>query len=190
MRHSTTTHHPKRQEGFSLVVAMLFLLLISLLSVAAIRGVTMQERMAGNTQDWNLAFQAAEAALRDAETDIRTTGRVLGIEGFTANCGDGLCLPSTDGTSVWKADDSWQGNNSVTYGAMTATTAFPGVNRQPRYKIEALGKVGASSLAISGYGGGSPAHYAYRVTAVGFGNILDSAGNPATKVFTQSVFTN
>ena len=62
--------------------------------------------MAGNLPDRNLAFQAAESALRDAEQDIRgigTTPRnpaMSGITDFYANCNmdnqantydDGLC---------------------------------------------------------------------------------------------------
>ncbi|MDR0250113.1 MAG: hypothetical protein LBI35_02210 [Burkholderiales bacterium] len=189
MIHQFIIPRMKRQEGVSLIVAMVFLIILSMLAIAAIRGVTMQERMAGNTQDWNLAFQAAEAALRDAEIDIRASGRIRGMEGFTNNCGGGLCLPSENGTPVWRVTTNWH-NNSVAYGAITLAAPLPEVNTLPRYIIEALGAVGNNSLAPPDYTNNRLPYHAYRITAIGFGNILDSTGNPAIRVFTQSVFTN
>jgi type IV pilus assembly protein PilX len=56
-----------RERGSALAVALIFLLLMTLLGVSAMRGSNMQERMAGNLRDRNLAFQAAEAALRSGE---------------------------------------------------------------------------------------------------------------------------
>lgn len=61
--------HPgiRRQGGVVLVVALMFMLVMSIVGVAAMQSTLMQERMAGNTRDRNLAFQAAEAALRAGE---------------------------------------------------------------------------------------------------------------------------
>lgn len=56
-----------REHGSALAVALIFLLLMTLLGVSAMRGSNMQERMAGNLRDRNMAFQAAEAALRGGE---------------------------------------------------------------------------------------------------------------------------
>lgn len=57
----------QRERGSALAVALIFLLLMTLLGVSAMRGSNMQERMAGNLRDRNMAFQAAEAALRGGE---------------------------------------------------------------------------------------------------------------------------
>ena len=54
-----------------------------------------EERLAGNSRDWALAFQAAEAALRDAERDIQSGTRFVGETGFDANCTNGLCKTNT-----------------------------------------------------------------------------------------------
>lgn len=56
------------QAGSALVVALIMLLLLTMLGVQGMRTNVMQERMAGNVRDRNLAFQAAEAALRVGET--------------------------------------------------------------------------------------------------------------------------
>jgi len=194
-----------RQAGFSLLTAMIFLVVLSLLAVVAMRGVITGTRMATNTQDQNLAFQSAEAALRDAEADIAASG-YGDASLFAADCANGLCLPSADGVSVWvklaSADNAWQGAASAsatskTYGAVTSAAALPDPLRQPRYVIEYLGPVGdggGGGLASGGAGyevdGSGGKRHAYRVTAVGFGRIENASGAPAARVVLQSLVEN
>ena len=59
-----------RQAGVSLVVSMIFILILAFLGLAAMRNSTLQERMANNMRDRNVALQAAELVLRDAERDL------------------------------------------------------------------------------------------------------------------------
>ncbi|HAC29537.1 MAG TPA: hypothetical protein DCF82_17280, partial [Marinobacter hydrocarbonoclasticus] len=61
---------PGQQQGATLIVALVMLLLISLLAIGGMQGSIMQERMASNAHDGALSFQASEAALRQAEDDI------------------------------------------------------------------------------------------------------------------------
>lgn len=56
-----------QQRGAVLIVALIMLLLLTLIGMASIRGTSLQENMAGNMRDSNLALQAAEAALRRGE---------------------------------------------------------------------------------------------------------------------------
>ena len=56
-----------RERGSALAIALIFLLLMTLLGISAMRGSNMQERMAGNQRDRNMAFQSAEAGLRAGE---------------------------------------------------------------------------------------------------------------------------
>lgn len=58
-------------QGFVLVTALVFLVVLSLLSVVALRSAMFGERMGANDQDRALARENAELALRDAELDIR-----------------------------------------------------------------------------------------------------------------------
>ena len=48
------------------------LLVMTVLGVSAMRNTTLQERMAGNLRDSNLAFQSAERALREGEKFLRS----------------------------------------------------------------------------------------------------------------------
>ncbi|TCK05937.1 pilus assembly PilX family protein [Marinobacterium mangrovicola] len=59
----------KDESGAALIVALIMLLLITIIGVSAMQTTTMEERMAGNLRDRHVAFQAAEAALRQGESD-------------------------------------------------------------------------------------------------------------------------
>ena len=48
-------------------MSLVMLLLLTVLGVSSIQTTTLQQRMARNANDSSLAFQAAEAALRDGE---------------------------------------------------------------------------------------------------------------------------
>lgn len=59
---------PLYQSGAALIISLIFLLLMTLIGVTSMQTTTLQERMAGNARDRNLALQSAEAGLRQAET--------------------------------------------------------------------------------------------------------------------------
>jgi Tfp pilus assembly protein PilX len=59
-----------RQHGFVLVTALIFLMVLSVLAVMAVRGSLFDERFASSDRDTVLAQENAELALRDAERDI------------------------------------------------------------------------------------------------------------------------
>lgn len=110
-------HLHRQQRGVTLIVGLIFLVALTLLGVMAMKSAVLQERMAGGSRDHSLAFQAAEAALRDAKRDIlglRANGTACpagaagcravdhkGVPGATEyklNCANGLCRdnPCTD----------------------------------------------------------------------------------------------
>ena len=62
---------PRGQRGAILVISLLLLLVMTVLGLAVMQIARMEERMAGNLRDVNIAFQGAEAGLRDAETRLR-----------------------------------------------------------------------------------------------------------------------
>lgn len=68
MRYEPKFSHP--QQGAVLVVSILLLLVMTVLALTASQSTRLQERMAGNARDLDLAFQAGEAGLRDAERRI------------------------------------------------------------------------------------------------------------------------
>ncbi len=81
------TSTKSRERGISLVIVMMFLVILSMLGVTALQTSTLSSKVARNQLDRTLAFQAAEAALRDAELDLKnkkfdkTTSCVAGATG-------------------------------------------------------------------------------------------------------------
>ena len=63
---------PAQQQGAALAVSMVFLLVLTILGVNALGTTSLEERMAGNLQEQNRAFQAAETGvvriMQDAST--------------------------------------------------------------------------------------------------------------------------
>ena len=55
---------PKKQQGITLVVAILFLLILTIISVFAATNSSLELKMAGNMQDSFTSFQSAEAGAK------------------------------------------------------------------------------------------------------------------------------
>jgi type IV pilus assembly protein PilX len=170
-------HSDARESGSALIVALTFLLLLTLLGTTAMRGATMQERMAGNTRDWNVAFQAAEAGLRAAETFLQTTAVLP--EFLDQN---GFYQVNSPARPVWTGAVPSDGNGFVTYAGALADSAQP-----PRYYIEDLSTVRPAGTETET---GTPLEDAFyfRVTAVGYGGALDTNGDPAASVVLSTVY--
>jgi type IV pilus assembly protein PilX len=62
-----------RQSGAVLVISLLLLLVMTLLGLGASQSTRLQERMAGNQRDQEVALQGAEASLRAAERRLSPT---------------------------------------------------------------------------------------------------------------------
>ena len=60
----------KEQTGVILVICLMMLLLLTLMGVSGMGSTALEEKMASNMRDRNIAFQAAEAALRHGEQFI------------------------------------------------------------------------------------------------------------------------
>ena len=132
-----------RQRGTALIVAMLFLVILGMLGVTTMTSTTLEERMAGNARDRDIAMQAAEAALRDAERDMTNTNtayrvvKVTPTNSFpatgTATCAAGLC---SDGATI--SANITDPVKSAFYGQFTGELPVQGPVQQPRYMVELL----------------------------------------------------
>jgi len=63
MNHPSGLHG---QRGATLLISLVLLLMLTVLALVASRGATLQQRMASNLQQQNLAFQAAENGIQAA----------------------------------------------------------------------------------------------------------------------------
>jgi type IV pilus assembly protein PilX len=190
-----TGHNPasSRQHGAVLIVALMFLIVLTLLGLSAMTGTTLEERMAGNNRDYNMALQAAEATMRDAEADLKnsgvTVGRTVNIFSFPAAAGcntQGLCYTATE-TNQQYGSVNWSSTATTPYGTYTqtpasATATFPGVSQQPRYMMELVQFAdGKNKARVTGASTSVDAYY-IRITARAWG------ANPSTVVTLQEVF--
>jgi type IV pilus assembly protein PilX len=160
-------------------VALVFLLLMTMLATTAMRGTTMQERMAGNARDWNVAFQAAETALREAEDFLFQNDALPQF-----NDSAGFYSVNSPGRPVWHVENPSDGN-----GYVESDTLLPGVARQPRYFVEELSTVRPAGMETEA---GTPPEevFYFRITVVGYGGAVGGDGQPLTAVVLGSVFRN
>ena len=160
-KHSISNNPTLQQSGAVLIISLIMLLLLTLKGASSIQTTSLEEKMAGNLRDLNLAFQAAESALRDAERDINPNNPpaavyrdIQGLHAtvtpntfsFVADCGlstvgdtkdDGLCYndPGGYGAAIWTTANM-TAPPSVAYGRFTGATPIAGLSAQPRYLIE------------------------------------------------------
>ena len=160
------------QNGVALITGLIFLVVLTLISLAAIRSTSLEERMAGNARDQNLAFQAAEAGVRDAMKSLGTS--VPNAAGFVVGCAAGLC-ENDPITPVWTTittNNDWTSSKTLAYSgtALTFNGTTP-VAIQPRYIIELIVGSSIPSGESASEGGGSSGTLvsSYRVTARGWG---------------------
>lgn len=181
MLHSDNRASARIQRGASLIVVLLVLIIVSILGIGGAQIALMGERSARNDSNYQMAWQAAEVALQDAEQDMRTGSRASLFtpntkSAFLENCGSsgnskGLCLPATSGKPVWLTADLTSSSSPATgfgdFTSRTFTSGSAGIqpSKKPRYLIEVLDdpNVGGSIKA------GTQKKYIYRVTAMGFG---------------------
>lgn len=101
------------QQGASLVVVMILLVVMTLLGLAVLRSTLLEERMSANLLDRSYSFQAAEAALREGEALAQLPATFAAVP--SSGCTNGICaLP------VATATDRWLDGSFVAWRAATA----------------------------------------------------------------------
>ena len=126
------------QRGAVLIISLLILVVLTVLGISAMSSTSIEERMSLNLRDREVAFQAAEATLRQAERYIEANKFSMA---FSNNCSDGFCDCSdeTTGCAEYWSDttlDVW--NNANRYRLYTVN--LNGVSAAGKYIIEHLGK--------------------------------------------------
>ena len=131
-------------QGAALVFAMIFMVVLTLIGLTSMRTATLEERMASNQQDYYRAFDAAELALRTAESDITsgyTDETAIGFSNTTyadsfSSSGAGRYNGHSLSSRIWTTI-GWSNTDSIQVsGIEQATSSNP-----PRYIIEYLRQV-------------------------------------------------
>lgn len=153
----------RRERGVALFIALVVLLIITVLGISGLQTTTLEERMAASARDRDLAFQAAEAALAQAERFVDTIGPG-DLAQFNQNS-SGLYVPEDKAgePDIWEQVD-WA--NAASTRIVNVNIA--GVAAQPRYIVEYMTTLLAAddSLNISNVGApvGAPTDI-FRITS-------------------------
>lgn len=185
----SASHFRNAQSGAVMVVSMLLLLVMTVLALGASQATRMQERMAGNARDQDLALQTAEAGLRAGE-------RLVDDPTLTEApwpCASGRCRVYELGVlnvDVAFQNESWWDANAWGYraattwnAAVTNEIAAPALNmsrRDPQFFVEEIEEV-RDALSIPPTGP-APSRMYYRITATGPG------GSQTAQAVLQSTF--
>lgn len=154
---------PARERGAAMVIALVMLLVLTLLATASARMTLMEERMTGNTQDRNIAFQAAEAALRAGEDEAQ----VPVLPDFDVNA-DGLYRPAAPGNEpVWDTVD-WTDEDEVLISEELEDAPGTLADAAASYIVEQLPPVATPGESLAADASVDEATF-YRVTARGVG---------------------
>ncbi len=148
-----------QESGAALIVGLFFLLILTMMGVAALRTTTLEERMAGNSRDSNIAFQSAESALREAiANDLYAKTYDGTVTGYTEKISE---FKDSKGNNVsefeyWTSVHDWKSKS-------VAATKPSGVAETPAYVVEAI----PANTGL--WKAGEPVKRVYRITAASTG---------------------
>lgn len=165
--HSGSGSRRHAESGVVLVVCLLILLVLTLIGVTSTRSTTLQQRMAGNQYDRELAFQAAEAGLRAGERYLEA----MSLDAFDGT--NGLYDVNTD--SYYPPPDDinfdssyWQSSSTATR-AMTASLPGYDAGMLPRYYIVHTTRIAPITSKNTDPTHAIPPSNVYRIVARGTG---------------------
>ncbi|MCB1648721.1 MAG: pilus assembly protein PilX [Pseudomonadales bacterium] len=175
-----------RQKGAVLIFCLVFLLVLTMMGVSSMESAVLEERMAGNMQDFNAAFQAAETSLQSAENWLagQITWPATSADGSTTVWTRDAMDPDTVDSLHWWQDStrdtgSWWNSNAIEVGSVE------GVASEPHYIIEELSNVTTGQSIGIGSGVENRVRVFHRITARGTG-VGDSAVVQLQSTFVKS----
>lgn len=169
-----------KQKGSVLIVSLLILVVLTMIGVSSMSSSSLQEKMAGNFRDRQIAFQSAEIALAYAEDHVKDI-----VSNAVFDDSDGY-YEFKHGPSSYNAHDEtwWDGTKDY----REFPTNISEVRTKPRFVIEYRGDVGSENNTSGNIGddyndaGAGGELSTYRITVRGTG-LSDS-----TRVIIQSNF--
>ena len=168
------TGYSSREQGFVLFTSAMFLIVLTLVVIFAVRASTMHEHMAGNLRNHSQSFQAAEYALLQAQLVLTNDVTVPG-----SGCSLGVCAASQDLTVLNRASgwttlpgtcrvDATNCNTgsatavNSTVGTHGQATGLAALSGQPSFALQPVVAITSASCAY------------YRIMAIGYGGNSNS----------------
>jgi len=166
----------QQQQGVVLAVTLIMLVLITLLAVSGMRSTTMEERMASNSRNSNVAFQMAESALREGEKVLQAAPGALLIADAQANTVPSITCVITLNSADFTLPNTWSltpaSPPAVTSCQMTGNGSASqlGTSNLPRYFIEFM----YAEIPTTVGSAPVPRNCFYRITSRGYGPDVNS----------------
>lgn len=145
---STAVAHRNKQSGAAMLMSLALMLVLGTLSFSMLQAVGLEQRLADQERDRQVAFHAAEAALRQAQSLIEDNE--LGLfsplrdANFPSICTKGLCRGSP-AKPAWKTLSAldWADGATPTreYPAPLDALDLKGLAASPRYLLEYQGNL-------------------------------------------------
>ena len=180
---------PRQQRGVVLVVALIFLLLITMLAISASGTSLLQQKLAGGQRNAQLAEWSAETAIRGVEWRL---WRSSSDPSAQIQCGSGQfstcyqynadAAPDSK-VQVFRTSSGWVTDGASMYDTVDMTKASSDATfalaSNPYYIIEDLGldlpqdsgpQHESGVTSSTGTGSTSTSRHLYRITARGMGN--------------------
>lgn len=131
-----------RERGAVLITGLVMLVVLTILGLQAMRNSSLEEQMAGNMRSENIAFQAAEAGLREAEAWLlsRTSQPTASIDGSSGVWVLDKPDPDTTNRQPWWRDWTESDWTSAKAKDFTRSLSYTSANNldavPPAYVIE------------------------------------------------------
>lgn len=137
MRTNTMPRYRASQQGAVLISGLIFLVVLTMFVLALVRGGSLEERLARNSRDQQVAREAAETMLRHAEETMfnKAPFNPFHSSQFSAACPQALCRNQVE-TDMLKTIDWKSDKVTNTFGGDADKVAE--LTEQPRYFIELI----------------------------------------------------
>lgn len=136
-----------KQSGAALITGLIFLLILTMLVLSALRSGTLEEAMALNFRRQNVLLQGADALLLDVEAVFGASPFSPYVAAkFTDNCTNGYCSANANaianaknpGGNIWETIDWSPTGVTKTFANKSSEVSTLKVAGQPRYIIEII----------------------------------------------------
>lgn len=129
-------HNSRKESGAVLITGSIFLLVLTMIVLSVLRSGTLEERMAANSRNRQVAIQAAEAVLRDAEADLFSGTEYKSKFDSISLAAGFYGAPVAGSAPRWKTVD-WSLTTSSLTSASAASNLY-GVASAPKYMVEII----------------------------------------------------
>lgn len=131
-------HNLRKESGAVLYTGLIFLLILSLIVLSMLRSSTLEERMAANARNRQVAIQAAEAVLRDAEEQLFSTSAYISKFDSLILANGFYSAPASTATPRWKDSEFDWGSSTATRTFASTSLSLNGVSSAPKYIVEII----------------------------------------------------